>query len=137
MTLFDANIKYKLNELHLYGSSRLGIHKADTMFCSFDVEHYFNAFDSTWKAVTYTPQCTTTTNTNYIELSRIRGKRFYELTNHLGNPEVSGQAVLTTITDRKLPIDDPTTGIDTVLYFNADIVGAILSIWDVAGGEEF
>jgi RHS repeat-associated protein len=50
-------------------------------------------------------------------LLRERGKRFYELTNHLGN-------VLSTVTDRKLPISDTIPTPDTVLYFNADIATA-------------
>src|SRR5690606_33904002 len=73
------------NEVHLYGSSRLGILNVDE-----DME------------VAQQPPV------------GIRGNKFFELSNHLGN-------VLVTISDKKLQIDDGNGNID---YYTADIVSA-------------
>ncbi|MEA3497200.1 MAG: hypothetical protein U9R42_14325, partial [Bacteroidota bacterium] len=91
-------LEYKLKEHHIYGSSRLGIHKSDSMFCEFPLEHYYNAFYDSWEPVHYVAVCNPYCgSSSFTEHSRQRGKRFYELNNHLGN-------VLSTVTDRKLPI---------------------------------
>ena len=79
------------NEVHLYGSSRLGVNnvnrRADDM--------------------TPVPDNQTT--------AIIRGNKFFELCNHLGN-------VLATITDKKVGIELGTTG--TVDYFEPDVATA-------------
>ncbi len=75
-------------ELHLYGSSRLGV---------------YNVNVNTECAETYTEL------TNFI-----RGNKFFELSNHLGN-------VLATISDKKLGHN---SGADTIDYNFADVVTA-------------
>jgi len=83
-------------ELHLYGSSRLGIWKR-----SVDVEHI---------------QPTTTSSYPLSGDSVIftRGNKLFELTNHLGN-------VLATVSDKRygVSVDDSTVG-----YFNPEVVSA-------------
>ncbi|MEA3387483.1 MAG: RHS repeat-associated core domain-containing protein, partial [Patescibacteria group bacterium] len=72
-------------------------------------------YDS-WEPIHYAAMCNHSCgSSSFTEHSRQRGKRFYELTNHLGN-------VLSTVTDRKLPID--LSANQQVDYFNADIAGA-------------
>ena len=117
MTLESAAMKYTLRELHIYGSSRLGISKPDSTYCEYSLDHYYNAWTSTWEPVAFNNQCNPASPPAYFELSRTRGKRFYELTNHLGN-------VLVTITDRKIPFGDTIQAIDTVLYYTADVLSA-------------
>jgi hypothetical protein len=75
-------------EIHLYGSSRLGIYNVNT-----DV------------------QCLS--GSDEI-INFIRGNKFFELSNHLGN-------VLVTVSDKKIPHTTNGTMID---YYNADVVTA-------------
>lgn len=84
-----------LNELHLYGSSRLGIFNANNQM-HLDINGssvLVNGF----------------TQIN----SRTLGTKTYELSNHLGN-------VLTVVTDRKIPIDNNTDGVTD--YYLSDII---------------
>ncbi len=77
------------SEIHLYGSSRLGILNTNT-----DMQ--------------------VPVNTNGIT-TFIRGNKFFELNNHLGN-------VLATISDKKIGIDDNND--DIIDYWKADILTA-------------
>ena len=77
-------------EIHLYGSSRLGL-----------VNTYTNV-----QALA---------NTNGIS-NFIRGNKYFELSNHLGN-------VLVTLSDKKLAVADP-NNLSLISYYNADVVTA-------------
>jgi RHS repeat-associated protein len=74
------------SEVHLYGSSRLGILNINK--------------DVTLTAVTNT----------------MRGNKFFELSNHLGN-------VLVTVSDKKIQVQDP-NNTTQILYYVADVVTA-------------
>ncbi|MCA0428280.1 MAG: hypothetical protein LCH37_12675 [Bacteroidetes bacterium] len=95
----------RLEEWHLYGSSRIGIYQTNKAMAQ--------------RTVRIENGITTQLSNTHIEqlsLSRFyteRGAKRYELTNHLGN-------VLTVITDKKLPVCNGTS----VSYFIADIVSA-------------
>jgi RHS repeat-associated protein len=91
----DPNINTGIltqNEVHLYGSSRLGVHnvnrRADNM--------------------TFVPPA------NQTSTAIIRGNKFFELCNHLGN-------VLVTVTDKKIAHYNANGVID---YYTADVVTA-------------
>jgi hypothetical protein len=71
-----ANIKQ--TEIHLYGSSRLGIYNINRTVTTLDVANYL------------------ATNSTFT-----RGEKFYELSNHLGN-------VLVTVSDKRIPVDHGT-----------------------------
>ncbi|OMP80019.1 RHS repeat-associated core domain-containing protein, partial [[Flexibacter] sp. ATCC 35208] len=85
-------------EAHLYGSSRLGM---ATMTV--------NVEDTTAGATTNITGLGTGKNIIFR-----RGKKFFELTNHLGN-------VLATVSDRKIQVSGNGTTVD---YYNADVVSA-------------
>jgi RHS repeat-associated protein len=78
------------SEIDLYGSSRLGVYNVST-----DVQNCNVSIDSI---------------TNFI-----RGNKFFELTNHLGN-------VLATVSDRKMGVDSNNDGV--VDYYTANVVTA-------------
>ena len=78
------------SEIDLYGSSRLGVYNVSN-----DVQNCNVSIDSI---------------TNFI-----RGNKFFELSNHLGN-------VLATVSDRKLAVDSNNDGV--VDYYNAEVVTA-------------
>jgi RHS repeat-associated protein len=84
----SANNSLLLTEQNMYGSSRLGVLNRN---------------------ISVIPAFTNPTISNFI-----RGNKFFELSNHLGN-------VLVTISDKKVP--HTTDGIN-VDYYNADIVTA-------------
>ena len=89
-------------ELHLYGSSRLGIVKPDLVL---------DPSDELAESGTYMPGL----GKWGIDHNFIRGKKVFELSNHLGN-------VLATITDRKIGVDeDDDANID---YYEADVLTA-------------
>ncbi|MEA3495537.1 MAG: hypothetical protein U9R42_05815 [Bacteroidota bacterium] len=67
-------LEHKQSEHHIYGSSRLGIHKSDSIFCEFPLEHYYNAFYDSWEPVHYVAVCNFTSTSTYEKLSRQRGK---------------------------------------------------------------
>ncbi|OMP74609.1 RHS repeat domain-containing protein, partial [[Flexibacter] sp. ATCC 35208] len=85
-------------EAHLYGSSRLGMATMSV-----------NVQDTTPDVVTNITGLGTGKNIIFT-----RGKKFFELTNHLGN-------VLATVSDRKIQVSGNGTTID---YYNADVVSA-------------
>lgn len=82
-------------EVHLYGSSRLGIATALTAFP-----------DSVTLDGGYAPAAHSTFT---------RGEKIFEITNHLGN-------VLATVTDRKLQHTTDSTDVD---YYEPDILTAV------------
>ncbi|MCK6612233.1 MAG: RHS repeat-associated core domain-containing protein [Bacteroidia bacterium] len=95
----------RLEEWHLYGSSRIGIYQTNKAMAQ--------------RTVRIENGITTQVSNTHIEqlsLSRFyteRGAKRYELTNHLGN-------VLTVVTDKKLPVCSGTS----VSYYIADVVSA-------------
>lgn len=90
-----------LSEQGIYGSSRLGLYKPNLNLAAYTQPTlvYMNSLGS----VGY--------NSSFI-----RGKKFFELTNHLGN-------VLVTLSDKKIGIDGSDND-GVVDFFNADIVSA-------------
>ncbi|MCZ2129298.1 MAG: RHS repeat-associated core domain-containing protein [Bacteroidia bacterium] len=90
-----------LDELHLYGSNRLGILK--TNFNLIELDKGNNIIFEAEMSAEYT----------YRDL----GSKRFELSNHLGN-------VLATVLDRKTGVFDPTE--DTLMYYEADVVNAKL-----------
>jgi hypothetical protein len=84
-----------LTEHHVYGSSRVAVHNK-----SITTEDANNTQPVIGKVISST---------------FIRGNKFFELVNHLGN-------VLVTISDRKVQIQNGTTG--NVAYYEADVVTA-------------
>ncbi len=95
----------RLEEWHLYGSSRIGIYQTNKAMAQ--------------RTVRIENGITTQLSNTHIEQLSLtcfyteRGAKRYELTNHLGN-------VLTVVTDKKLPVCTGTS----VSYFIADIVSA-------------
>ncbi|MCK6612158.1 MAG: RHS repeat-associated core domain-containing protein, partial [Bacteroidia bacterium] len=95
----------RLEEWHMYGSSRIGIYQTNKAMAQ--------------RTVRIENGVTTQLSNTHIEqlsLSRFyteRGSKRYELTNHLGN-------VLTVVTDKKMPVCSGTS----VSYFIADVVSA-------------
>jgi len=89
------------DELHLYGSSRIGILKP---------ERNLN-FGSPYRDSSGTLSLVGAWKANVAR----RGMKFFELSNHLGN-------VLVTISDKKLGVDANTDG--NVEYYNPDVVSA-------------
>ncbi|MCK6612230.1 MAG: hypothetical protein L6Q78_14470, partial [Bacteroidia bacterium] len=92
----------RLEEWHLYGSSRIGIYQTNKAMAQ--------------RTVRIENGVTTQVSNTHIEqlsLSRFyteRGAKRYELTNHLGN-------VLTVVTDKKLPVCNSTS----ISYYIADV----------------
>jgi len=86
------------SELHLYGSSRLGIFHLN-------------------KDLSMTPPATINLGSRNSGAFAIfeRGKKFFELSNHLGN-------VLATVSDEKIGVDADNDG--TIDYYTADVVSA-------------
>jgi RHS repeat-associated protein len=88
-----ANKPVTLSEIHLYGSNRLGISTPEIDLTQGDgVETVLSGLGS-GKVINF-----------------IRGKKFFELSNHLGN-------VLATVSDKKLPVL-----LGGSLTYNADVV---------------
>lgn len=85
--------KLMLNEWHIYGSSRLGIYKAEVLVASKTLTQSdaqsANGSQPTYSAVEQSPPVL-----DYANYSQIRGAKNYELSNHLGN-------VLVVVTDKK------------------------------------
>jgi len=84
-----------LDELHIYGSSRLGVFKVNLTLVEFDNE----------KIITFEAEA----DKEYMH--RDLGNKHYELSNHLGN-------VLVTITDKKVYVEDA----GSVDYFLPEIM---------------
>jgi RHS repeat-associated protein len=92
-TQTDADDTFTWKEAHIYGSARLGVYNADKILV-----------------------CNGTNTTNPLasnEYTNIRGKRNYELSNHLGN-------VLAVITDRRTGVCDD----DEIESYDAEIIDA-------------
>jgi RHS repeat-associated protein len=86
----EGTASLALRELHLYGSSRLGIYNVNI-----NVEDMVVGLGKT---------------------TFIRGNKFFELSNHLGN-------VLVTVSDKKLAVAS-TTNPNLIAYYTADVVTA-------------
>jgi RHS repeat-associated protein len=97
----DSNVnngELTQTEVHLYGSSRLGINTLNT-----------NVQNALQPEVVSLPGLGSGININFI-----RGKKFFELSNHLGN-------VLATVSDKKLGISENGSTVD---HYEADVVSA-------------
>ena len=108
-----------LDELHIYGSSRHGIHKPKLTLVNntYRINKLDSATDSTQAYL------------NFSYFKRTLTYKQYELTNHLGN-------VLATVLDRKTAVTDSTGG-DTLMYYIADVYTAGLYYAFGSGIEEF
>ncbi len=87
--------KLVLNEWHIYGSSRLGIYKANVLVASKEVR--INTTSANGQTNTTSDYSTLLTDAPILAFdtySQTRGAKNYELSNHLGN-------VLVVITDKK------------------------------------
>jgi YD repeat-containing protein len=80
------------SEIHLYGSSRLGIYNVNKNVLDLQIAVH-----------------------NETTATFVRGEKFYELSNHLGN-------VLVTVSDKRIAVDTDNDGI--INYYNADVVTA-------------
>jgi RHS repeat-associated protein len=103
----DVIERLNLNELHLYGSSRIGLIQDDAVLYQRNMT--VNSYDQGW-ITSYTEY-----NVQVIQLgpadekSQFRGYKRYELSNHLGN-------VLAVITDRKISHNNS----GTIDYFEVE-----------------
>ncbi|MFY7734439.1 MAG: hypothetical protein ACOVSR_13215, partial [Bacteroidia bacterium] len=100
--------KLMLNEWHIYGSSRLGIYKAEVLVASKTLtQSNGQSANTNTQGSNTNGQASNTTNPpiysevepnppipDYASYSQIRGAKNYELSNHLGN-------VLVVVTDKK------------------------------------
>jgi len=104
----------KIKELHLYGSSRLGIYNVEITMAT--QEYNINGYNNTGEFNNPSPMFNSKVLTTMPALPTIyivyKGKKQLELSNHLGN-------VLATITDRHIARDD--NGDLITDYYNADI----------------
>ncbi len=89
---------YAVAEHHIYGSSRVGVHNTNKLIASRDNQN---------------PIVYTSTNTEYTTFTR--GKRHYELSNHLGNVQV-------VISDKRVSVCDEYLGVDR---FEAEVLSAM------------
>ncbi|TNE80657.1 MAG: hypothetical protein EP332_06485, partial [Bacteroidetes bacterium] len=85
-------------EHHIYGSSRLGVHNTNKLIASRDNQN---------------PIVYTRTSSEYTTFTR--GKRHYELSNHLGNVQV-------VISDKRVSVCDEYLGVDR---FEAEVLSAM------------
>ena len=103
----------RLNEWHLYGSQRLGVHDANEVV----KKATFIGDDGTGYVSTFSNPPTVDLWPYFIQLDRPAereaGEKNYELANHLGN-------VLEVVTDRKLCSPDP--GCSNALVYAANVV---------------
>ncbi|TNE82444.1 MAG: hypothetical protein EP332_00195 [Bacteroidetes bacterium] len=89
---------YSVAEHHIYGSSRIGVHNTNKLIASRDNQN---------------PIAYINTNTEYTTFTR--GKRHYELSNHLGNVQV-------VISDKRVSVCDEYLGVDR---FEAEVLSAM------------
>ncbi|MFA9212445.1 MAG: hypothetical protein ACEQSR_01175 [Candidatus Methylacidiphilales bacterium] len=82
-----------LNEWHIYGSSRLGIYKAEVLVASKTLTQS-DAQSATGGPPIYSLVEQNPPIPDYASYSQVRGAKNYELSNHLGN-------VLVVVTDKK------------------------------------
>lgn len=101
----------KINEWHIYGSSRLGVYESNKVISWRQAQDQNN--DAKITEGEYTSGNANTSDFLFANLSGWRGFIKYELTNHLGN-------VLTVISDKKLPVCSN----GTFNSFMADVVSA-------------
>ena len=104
----DIQKTLTLDELHIYGSSRHGIHKPEKRVVR--KTYVLEEIESDGTFDYGTAQDSTIATISYKAFTRKLTYKQYELSNHLGN-------VLATILDRKTP----QIGSDTVLYYDADV----------------
>lgn len=105
--------KLVLNEWHIYGSSRLGIYKANVLMTSKTVT--INTGGNSAQGQTSDNSTFLTDNPilDYNNFSQTRGAKNYELSNHLGN-------VLVVVSDKKIQV----CATAVVLSYTADVVTA-------------
>ncbi len=89
---------YAVAEHHIYGSSRIGVHNTNKLIASRDNQN---------------PIVYTSTSSEYTTFTR--GKRHYELSNHLGN--VQG-----VISDKRVSKCDNLLAVE---YFEAEVLSAM------------
>jgi len=85
----------KVNEFHIYGSSRLGIYESNKVIAfrsAFDANN-----DNQLSETEYSSYSANNSGFMFANLSGYRGKIRYEMSNHLGN-------VLTVVSDKKLTV---------------------------------
>jgi len=99
--------EYWVDEHHIYGSSRHGVRHTQERIQYREIE--VGGYDSNGNIEGYGAM--STTNYTSLPTKAIRGITNYELTNHLGN-------VMSTISDRKVPVDDVN---NNILYFLPDV----------------
>jgi hypothetical protein len=108
-TLYADSLR--INEWHIYGSSRLGVYETNSILA------YRTVRDQDQNNIITPNEYTTGGITNVSMLfgafSSYRGNKRYEMSNHLGN-------VLTVITDRKIAVCS--TGVFS--YFKAEVISA-------------
>src|SRR5690606_6726408 len=95
----DDHQLFKQIELPLYGSSRLGQNKTETLIADYNLVSITNTV--------YTPDAE--------KSNRILANKFYEFSNHLGN-------VLLVTTDRRMGIDTDVSPDGIINYYQPDIV---------------
>ena len=119
---FDYKDKLTLSELHIFGSSRLGMHTpgsskgrmfegaiSETGTLVYEGEE--NVFEYHFTAVDY-GELSSFEKENTGRYFTTSGKKIYELSNHLGNVNV-------TISDQKIAIEGATGIVD---YYSAEII---------------
>lgn len=99
-----------LSELHIYGSSRHGIHKPKKIMTR--KNYVLEEIEGDGILSFGTAQDSTFAKVNYRYFKRTLTLKEYELTNHLGN-------ILATVLDRKTAITDLVN--DTLKYYNSDV----------------
>ena len=104
-----------LGEQHIYGSSRLGVRRADLRVAKREVMVAAESFPpgTPYVIFSYSPNITTTTINPFVSTYET-GRKQYELSNHLGN-------VLTVITDHVWANRDNN---NEITHFTPDIVAA-------------
>ena len=89
---------YQAEEHHIYGSSRIGVHQTNTIIRT---RYASGDISITLENVEYT--------------SLYRGKRHYELSNHLGNVQV-------VVSDKRISVCDSELEVE---YFKAEVLSAV------------
>ncbi len=101
----------KVNEFHIYGSSRLGVYESNSLIA------WRNAYDANndnqLSESEYSIGNANNTGFLFASLSGYRGKIRYEMSNHLGN-------VLTVVSDKKLSVCSN----GTFVSFAAEVISA-------------
>lgn len=98
------DLQLRLNEFSIYGSSRVGVLKEDTILYQAKIANL--SYSEEKKVVGY--ELSNESNIILVysyKADQLRGKKQYELSNHLGNLPARQAGVLVTISDRKYAID--------------------------------